>query len=337
MMATFAGDTIDPMRFNGFNRSGDSDAVLYNNSDVGVTVEGSGGSVKGSDLYGDSYGNTMFAIEQLEGSDFSDTFRVGYDLSKGVGATTAGGTIFERSFFLHLSLRDGNNLVTITSGLPDREFFDAAYLEIGGFDSFDGAVIGTGQGNDTINGGSLRDLINSGAGDDKIRGGGGDDIITTGGGVDIVWGGTGDDNITVSAISDLGSSTISGDEGRDTIVLSSTFDVVDFVRIDRLSDSSGTEMDSIHFFNAREDLISIAQIDANGRRPGDGEFRLVTDFTGRRGELQYDYKANGSFPLWKFTGDVDGDGVADFGLTLVSPIGLPANSSLVSMSEFFDL
>ena len=69
------------------------------------------------------------------------------------------------------------------------------------------------------------------------------------------------------------------------------------------------------FRSGQGDTISLADIDARTDRGGNQAFNLIGDdeFTGRSGQLRAWQDANKTF----VAGDIDGDGVADFTITLI--------------------
>ncbi|WP_416357031.1 M10 family metallopeptidase C-terminal domain-containing protein [Aureimonas phyllosphaerae] len=188
----------------------------------------------------------------------------------------------------------------------------------------DDLVIG-GAGNDTLDGGAGSNTISyetaasgvvvtlglegpqdtRGAGVDTIRrfqglvGSSHDDFLTGSKDADRISGGAGADVI----IGGAGADTLAGGAGADTFVYLS------------VSDSRPKAMDLILDFSAAEgDRISLSAIDANSRTAGNDAFTLVTAFDCHPDQLLVE--ARGAEYL--VSGDVNGDGVADFALRVVS-------------------
>lgn len=176
----------------------------------------------------------------------------------------------------------------------------------GGIDTLNGVenLIGTGF-DDTLTGGLLANRIDGGvgadilgglAGDDALIGGEGNDRLTGDGGADQLYGGTGGDIFRFIALAD----STAGLAGQDTI-----FD----------------------FSSADGDKIGLLAIDANSATLADDAFALVDSFTGVAGQLvsQFD-SVSGSY---RVQGDVNGDGLADFGLQVFSTTALVASDFLL--------
>lgn len=151
-----------------------------------------------------------------------------------------------------------------------------------------------GDGNDEIDGGIGADLLFGNAGDDRLIGGWGDDSIDGGAGNDIIIGGTGED-------------ILSGGSGADRFV----YEVV--------SDSGVGKgnRDRILDFTRGSDLIDLSAIDANSTAAGNQSFSFIGNsaFHNVAGELRY---ANGIL-----SGDINGDGVADFQIQISAGNGAP--------------
>lgn len=148
-------------------------------------------------------------------------------------------------------------------------------------------LVSGGDGNDTLQGGAGNDTVCGDAGNDKITGDEGSDLLNGGGGADTIEGGAGADTIT-------------GGAGADLFV----FRDADLGTTDRITD----------FNRVDGDKISLVAIDANTTVAGDQKFTFIgtAAFHKVAGELHMDI-ANG---VTTITGDVNGDGVADFTLVL---------------------
>jgi Ca2+-binding RTX toxin-like protein len=146
-----------------------------------------------------------------------------------------------------------------------------------------GTITGT-SGADTLTGSTGNDTMSGLAGNDRIDGGGGVDRITGGLGADRLSGGAMGDTFIFSTLQDSTSALA----GRDQI-----------------SDFAGS----------LGDRIDLSAIDANSILAGNDAFVLVAaDFTGVAGEISMTSWGT----TWLVRADVDGDGVADFALTVLS-------------------
>ncbi|MEG3153851.1 cellulase family glycosylhydrolase [Sphingomonas sp. RB1R13] len=140
---------------------------------------------------------------------------------------------------------------------------------------------GDAQGDSLINierivGSNFSDIISGNAGVNALVGGAGDDVLNGRGGADILTGGPGNDRFVFDSPANA-----NGDR------------VTDFTIGDRLD---------------------LSLIDANSRFPGDQAFKLIgaQAFTGAAGQLRV-YVANNTTYV---AGDVNGDRIADFTITL---------------------
>lgn len=152
-----------------------------------------------------------------------------------------------------------------------------------------------GAGNDVLSGSSGDDELIGNSGSDRIVGGADEDWLYGGHGADRLSGGAGADRFVFKAVSDSTASII----GRDTIE--------DFTRTQR-------------------DKIDLSFIDANITRKGDQAFRFIgkQDFHARAGELRYVKDEDGLVVY----GDVNGDGLADFAVTV-------KGASVLHKGDFF--
>jgi Ca2+-binding RTX toxin-like protein len=140
-----------------------------------------------------------------------------------------------------------------------------------------------------VRGGSAGDRLTGDVLDNLLFGEGGDDVLRGAGGRDQLTGGAGADTFVFAAVADSTVALV----GRDSIL--------DFV--------SGT------------DKISLVLIDANSSAAGDQAFTLGALAAGQAGRLAITADGAGR---WLVQGDVNGDGVADFAISLTSaaaPIG----------------
>jgi Ca2+-binding RTX toxin-like protein len=163
-----------------------------------------------------------------------------------------------------------------------------AYVIFGG--AFTAGSIGT-SGDDLLGGGSGAQGLVGLAGDDTLRGGRGDDTVIGGEGRDRLSGGRGAD-------------VLSGGAGADRFV----FNQNALGATDRILD-----------FDAREgDRIVLRSIDANVGTPADDAFIFIgaRAFSGTAGELRATAIQGGT--VQRITGDVNGDGLADLTIDVVT-------------------
>lgn len=159
------------------------------------------------------------------------------------------------------------------------------------------------RGADMLDGGNAGDVLDGGASADKILGGKGADKLVGGGGADKLYGGAGAD-------------TLSGGSGADVLFGGAGADVF---RFDTTRESRpGVGVDRIADFQRGIDTLSLTSIDARQGTDADDAFTFVgaAAFSGQEGELRY---AGG-----RLSGDVDGDGAADF---VVNILGAPRLTS----------
>jgi Ca2+-binding RTX toxin-like protein len=130
-------------------------------------------------------------------------------------------------------------------------------------------------------GNDLDNIIVGNAGANVLSGGAGRDFLTGGGGKDSLTGGAGADRFIFTATSDSTSAAT-----------------------DRITDFSWAD----------GDYIDLSAIDANSALAGDQAFSFVTAFSKQAGQatLTYDAATNTT----TVSGDVNGDGVADFVLQI---------------------
>jgi Ca2+-binding RTX toxin-like protein len=152
-------------------------------------------------------------------------------------------------------------------------------------------------GNLIVNGSSLADpsqvlgvdgsLVRSGS--LSLLGGAGNDTLTGGSGADMIMAGGGRDRLA-------------GGSGADTF------------RYDSASDSTAAAPDSILDFLPGSDRIDLGRIDADTGTAGDQAFRWIgaEAFSGLAGEL----RASQDGGIWLVEGDTNGDGSADFAISL---------------------
>ncbi len=183
--------------------------------------------------------------------------------------------------FNKLALEDG----FIPFASPDRDLDRLVGTHDG-----DPAYIKPSAKADVLRGSKLADTIHALAGDDRIDGRTGNDSLYGGAGRDTLTGGAGADRLKGGAGADIFvfksiKETTVAASGRDT--------VLDFSRKDG-------------------DRIDLKAIDANTKSGSDQAFAFIgaQAFHKKAGELRYEAKGGDTF----LSGDVDGDGKADFSI-----------------------
>ena len=161
------------------------------------------------------------------------------------------------------------------------------------------------DGNDTIQGEAGADIIFGGVGDDKLLGGDGHDSIYGGAGADTLSGGAGNDLLDGGAGNDIiegggGIDVLTGGVGADTFIFRSAASVGDTIITD--------------FNSGSKDKIGLSLIDANTKTAANDTFKFIgtSEFTKVAGQLRYQVLDGDSH----VSGDINGDGVADFTILL---------------------
>jgi hypothetical protein len=160
-------------------------------------------------------------------------------------------------------------------------------------------LFGSGFG-DGLVGTFLADLLDGRSGDDRLWGDNGDDQIFGRGGDDTLMGGGGHDLL----VGGRGKDKTFGDLGGDTFLIASI----------KHSTAKAKGRDAIGDFDGSEgDAIDLSDIDAKkGGDDDDFKFIDADPFSGKKGELRVVEKPNKAI----VKGDVNGDGKADFAITV---------------------
>lgn len=186
----------------------------------------------------------------------------------------------------------GNNGDNILEGLDGRD------------------ILQGGNGNDILSGGADRDVLRGDNGNDRLIGGGGRDTLVGGKGYDILEGGSGNDVLEGGAGWDL----ITGGEGKDLFRI-------------RPDDVEIYSEDTITDFEAGVDRIAVNMIDANSNTSKNDVFTFIgdEDFHKVAGELRYEV-VGGDTHIY---GDMNGDGVGDFGIILKNMTNISENDFML--------
>lgn len=153
-----------------------------------------------------------------------------------------------------------------------------------------------GASNERMSGfGGIDTFIGMG-GSDTLIGGNGSDVLTGGRGRDLLTGGLGNDHFDFNSVADMG--------------------------------TTGTTRDVILDFVHLHDEIDLKGIDASSRSSGNGEFRFIgtAGFHGSAGELRYAKVdlSGAAHDKTIVSGDINGDGRADFQIELKGLVTLTA-------------
>ncbi len=158
-------------------------------------------------------------------------------------------------------------------------------------------------GGDSISGTSTNPALRTTHAEDNVSGRDGHDTILGLGGDDILMGDAGNDVLNGGG----GADRLTGGLGKDQFVYNS------------VSESTPGERDVVtDFSRAQADKISLSGIDANSVLSGNQAFTFIgaSAFSGVAGQLRY--STSGGVTL--VSGDVNGDGAADFQIELTGTL-----------------
>jgi Ca2+-binding RTX toxin-like protein len=317
------------------------DGTIFTSTDTGAG-EGEGEGEGDGDTDGEGDGDTDGEGDgdtDGEGDDDAGTPAPIYTPPGTMVGTGAGETLLGTANRDAIAALGGDDVVIGGDGDDD-------VLGDGGADMLFGDA-----GNDRVFGGTGADFIDAGAGRDTVFGGAGDDVITTaiGDGDDVYYGddmvgAAGNDTLDMSAITanidaNLGTgsmfrgSVASAQTGSDVI-----WSIENFIGgsgNDRITANAaeneidgGQGNDTYVFKSAQDahgdvivgfapgDRIDLSSIDANGCGTGDGTFALVSGGFTAPGQIQITHETRADGDRTIITGNVSGNGDAEFELTL---------------------
>ncbi|MGO4125227.1 M10 family metallopeptidase C-terminal domain-containing protein [Inquilinus sp. YAF38] len=337
-----------------------TDTASYETSSVGVTADLAAGVGSG----GDAQGDILVSIENVDGSQANDILigdaranwlegQGGNDVLRGgVGADVLDGG-------------DGNDAASYYYATTGVSIDLGTGIASGGEAKGDRLVsienLTGGQFNDTLAGNAGVNILQGWGGDDALRGGAGADRLDGGAGSDTAsyynsWAGVsvnlatgaiggaeaqGDilvsiENVAGSQNADTlignaganalqgwgGNDVLRGGAGKDTLTGGAGADRFAFIA----SGDSGTGANAdriTDFSRAQLDKIDLAAIDANSAVAGDQGFSFIGSslFTRHAGELRFTVGGG----VTTIAGDLNGDGVSDFHITLTGAVSLQAS------------
>lgn len=261
-------------------------------------------SATGDDTVGSAIRAQVF---NLDGSKSGDEFLVN-TIALGHQVAPAVITLADGRFMV--SWTDGSNSLGSVSDKDIRgQIFDPreAAIDLSGTALAD-QWIGTGF-NDQMAGAAGNDMLRGEGGADQLDGGNGNDRLLGGAGADTIVGGLNNDQL----IGDNGGDRLSGGLGRDRMTGGAGAD--DFVFGTALDAGLGAGRDTIVDFEHRVDDIDLRTVMATGSFIGNAAFENVA------GQIRY-IKSIGLLQ-----GDVNGDGTADFEISI-------ANRAVLTVADF---
>jgi Ca2+-binding RTX toxin-like protein len=175
------------------------------------------------------------------------------------------------------------------------------------------------QGADTLDGGDDDDVVAGDDGDDTISGGTGDDHMQGDQGSDALRGNAGNDSLNGG----IGADLVVGGAGKDVLVGGGGADRFDFNAIAETRVGSANRDVIKDFSHAQHDKIDLSTIDANSHAPGNQAFHFIgsASFHATGGELR--------FADHVVSGDVNGDGHADFEIVVANVTKLAASDFIL--------
>jgi len=266
------------------------DTASYAEASAGVTVDL---AITGPQSTVDG-ADTFISIENLTGSAFADTLKgTSGDnvLVGGAGDDTLAGL-------------GGNDRIDGGDGIDTVSYAGVAAgvrVDLNSSTQFTGVGMDRLVSIENVTGSSFADVLTGNAGANALNGGAGADRLVGGLARDILTGGA-------------------------------DRDVFDFNALNETQAGAGMR-DVITDFQVGVDDIDLTTIDANTTRSGDQAFKFVgtQDFNGRAGELRYQTfdLAGTANDITVVSGDVNGDGVADFEIELAGIVKPTSNDFIL--------
>ena len=269
--------------------AGDNGDDIMNGGDGADIMEGGGGS----DIYEVNHAGDKVIEANTTGVDTVYAERMSYTLTENVENLVLGRTYPSMYGNVNGTGNASNNSITGSQGNN----------VLSGLDGND-ILLGL-NGHDFLYGGNGNDRIEGGYGNDQLFGGAHNDTLLGGDGTDVLYG-------------EMGGDILTGGAGADSFVFTSVAD----------SFGNGAFADSITDFTAKTDKLNLYLIDADTTQAGNQAFTYaggIKPLFSSAGDL-WTQKFNGGVNLY---GDVDGDGTADFHVTLNSMAELYASDLIL--------
>jgi Ca2+-binding RTX toxin-like protein len=281
--------------------------LLFGNA-AANTLDGAAGNDVISGMAGDDALRGGLGADKLVGGDGKDS------LDGGAGADLMEGGAGDDSYWVD-ETRDvvveaaGGGVDTVYATVTHNLSVEVEKLALKGTAAINGAGNAL---NNVIFGNSAANVLNGSFGDDVVAGGLGDDYVIGGAGRDRLEGGEGADRLDGGAGSDL----LLGGLGADSLGGGLDADVFRFATV------LEAEGDRVTDFT-RGDRLDLSLIDANGAGAGATAFSFIGAgaFTGVAGQLRATALLDGKSEV---SGDVNGDGVADFTIVVTTDHALSA-------------
>lgn len=279
------------------------DEAAYQTASVAVDINLALGTGHGGDAEGDLFGS----IENLIGTLFDDTI-VGDNADNWIYGLAGNDRLWGDAGDDILNGGAGADVLTGGAGFDSTSYANSdsgvrvvLFQGIGLWGDAQGDMFGSieeiigSQHQDEIFGDNAHNQLYGLGGHDAIEGDSGNDVIDGGDGLDKLFGQDGDDTL----IGGAGQDRLFGGAGADTFVFLS----IDDSRV-------GSEDEIVEFTRSHGDKIDLSKIDANTGVGGDQAFTFIggAAFGGVAGQLRYDGRY--------LSGDVNGDGTADFQIQL---------------------
>ncbi len=253
-----------------------------------VTAVNGTGNALDNRITGNDIGNTLDGAagnDILDGREGDDTLigGAGNDILAGnVGADRMLGGAGNDLYFVDdagdkVTETAGQGFDEVDTGLDSLTLSDnvekLAYIGTGDFkgtgSGSDNEILGA-DGNDTLDGGAGNDRLTGGGGDDLLIGGSGNDTLDAGGlgsdqssGADTLVGGTGDDVYIIHPNgADRTTITELANQGKDTVLSDSDFDLTDVANVENLTltgkfdtDATGNSLANVITGNTGDNLL----------------------------------------------------------------------------------
>lgn len=231
----------------------------------------------------------LAGFENLTGSNFNDTLTgtAGNNtLTGGAGNDTLAGNAGNDLLLGGAGVDTASYAAAATGVIVNLSLLTAQNTVGAGADRLSGIENITGSNSiDTLTGNALANLLQGNAGNDRLSGGAGNDTLNGG----------------------IGKDTLTGGLGNDTFTFTSQ------------NDSLTMTADTIADFTVKLDKINLSAIDANALTVANEAFSFIgaSAFTQTAGQIRY--------AAGVLTGDVNGDGFADFSINVTGVTTLAAS------------